>query len=360
MRRATAIACLAALLGLVAAPVGEATYDPLGSGATVLKLDKRFRALLRAHGVEPAAREGAAAKGRALRFPVTTGRFDPKKGKGTVEHGGVVYFERGRRRLSLKHLQLKTTRRSSPLVAKLGGGQLKLGRPRRLAVRRRGFGELITVSRLRLSAKFATRLSKRLRLRGVFEEGMPIGSAVTRANPVTVAIRGEGRALFEFDPGIAAKLNSLHVAANPIFPAERPGIFTLPIVGGKLAPDLSSGYLQLQGALELLQLGGGQVIWAEPILDLDTAALVPEVEVKPSPPHVGKAGPLPVATLSLVAGTIAADPEVRTLTVSGAALTLSPTSAALFEEAFAKPQEMQGVFTPGEILGRISFLAQAQ
>jgi hypothetical protein len=123
---------------------------------------------------------------------------------------------------------------------------------------------------------------------------------------------------------------------------------------------ISSRSVQLQGALELLQLGGGQVIFAEPILDLDTAAFVPEVEVKPSPPYVGKAGPLPVAALNLAAGTIAADPEVRTLTVSGAALTLSPTSAALFEEAFAKPQEMQGVFAAGEPFGRVTFVAGAQ
>lgn len=354
------LACLTALVVLATPSAAEATYDPLGSGVTVLKLDKGFRALLRDHGVELSGREGATSKGGALRFPVSGGKFDPANKKGTVEHGGTVLFERAGRALSLKKLQLKTTRPSSPIVAKLGGGQLKLGPAGRLVVTHPGFTDEVTVSKLRLTSKFATRLSKRLRLRGVFTQGMLVGTAVTRANPATVAVLGKGRAEFEFDPGMAAKLNELHVAVNPIFPAEHPGAFTLPIFSGKLAPDSSTGFLQLQGAMELLQLGGGQVIWHDPVLDLDGKALSPEVEVKPSPPYVGKAGQLAVATLDLGAGTTAANPGTRTLTVTGAALTLPDATAALFNEAFAKPQGKEKVFAPGEPLGRISFLAETQ
>lgn len=354
------VAGLATLLALAAAPTAEATYDPLGSGVTVLKLDKGFRALLREHGVEVSGREGARFEGGALRFPVSGGKFDPSVKKGTVESGGTVLFERAGHSLSLKNLQVKTTRPSSPIVAKLGGGQLKLGPAGRLLVGRRGFTDEVTVSRLRLSSKFATRLSKRLRLRGVFAEGMAMGSAVTRANPTTVAVLGKGRAEFEFDPGMAAKLNELHVAVNPIFPAEHPGVFTFPIFGGKLAPDLGSGYLQLQGAIELLQLGSGQLFWAEPVIDLSGKAFSPEVEVKPSPPNVGKAGQLAVAVLDLGSGTTAANPGARTLTVTGAALTLPAATAALLNELFAKPQGKENVFAGGEPLGRISFVAEAQ
>ena len=354
------LAVLTALLMLVAAPTAEATYDPLGSGVTVLKLDRGFRALLRDHGVAVSGREGAAFKGGALRFPVSGGKFDPTKKKGTVEHGGTVLFERAGHSLSLKKLQLKTTRPSSPIVAKLGGGQLKLGPAGRVLVTHPGFTDEVTVSKLRLSSKFATRLSKRLRLRGVFTQGMLVGTAVTRANPATVAVLGKGRAEFEFDPAMAAKLNELHVAVNPIFPAEHPGAFTLPIFSGKLALDFSTGFLQLQGAMELLQLGGGQVIWHDPVLDLGGKGLSPEVEVKPSPPYAGKAGQLAVATLNLAAGTTAANPGPRTLTVTGAALSLPDATAALFNEVFAKPQGKEKVFAAAETLGRISFVAEAQ
>jgi hypothetical protein len=334
-----------------------ATYDPLGSGATVMRLDKRFLGLLRSHGVTLSSREGAVVNGATLRFPVTGGRFDPVSEKGTVEHGGTVLFEGAGPPLSLKKLQLKTTRFSSPFVAKLGGGQLKLGRAQRLVVTRPGFADEVQTSQVRLSAKFATRLSKRLRARRLFKEGMLVGSALTRANPVTVAVLGKGQATLELDPAMAAKLDSLFVAVNPIFPAERPGPFTLPIFGGKLAPDLGSGFLQLEGALELLQLGGGQVIWSAPVLDLDNTSLRPEVEVKPSPPYAGKAGPLDIASLSLPPGSTAPNPGRRTLTVSGAPLALTDSTAATFNEVFAKPQGRDHVFSAGEVLGRVSFLA---
>jgi hypothetical protein len=358
--RLSSLVCLAALTAVALAPAARAAYDPIGSGVTALKLDNGFLRLLRAHGVRVIAREGAVLKGGVLRFPVAGGKFDPVSREGTVEHGGALLFAGAGPPLSLKKLQLKTTRPSSPFVAKLGGGQLKLGRAQRLAVARQGFADTVTTAQVRLSAKFATRLSKRLRLRGVFEAGTLLGTAVTRANPATVAILGKGKATFELDPGMAAKLDGLFVAVNPIFPAERPGSFTLPIFGGKLAPELDSGYLQLQGALELTQLGGGQVIWWEPILDLDLDALVPEVEVKPSPPYAGKAGPVGIALLGLSPTSIGANPGRRTLTISGGTLALTASTAATFEEVFARPQGKKGIFSAGETLGRISFTAEAQ
>lgn len=351
---------MAVLLAFVATPTLQASYDPLASGTTVLRLDKSFRTLLQKHGVEISTREGARYKAGALRFPVSGGRFDPTSEKGTVEHDGTVLLEGGGPPVSLKGLQLKTTRRSSPLVAKLGGGQLKLGTPRRLSIAQRGFGDEVVVSSIRITAKFATRLSKRLRLRGVFKEGMLLGSAVTRVDPATVTVLGQGAVQLEVDPGMAAKLDDLHVAFNPIFPAERRGPFTLPIFGGELAPDFSSGVLQLQGGLELLQLGGGQVIWRESILDLASQALSPELEVKPSPPYPGKVGQQVVAALNLSSGAPSASPENRTLTVTGAALTLTAATAALFNEVFAKPQDKENVFLAGDAFGRISFLAQSQ
>ncbi|HEX6781258.1 MAG TPA: hypothetical protein VF125_04425 [Solirubrobacterales bacterium] len=358
--RPVLLAVVATLFALGASPVARATYDPLGSGTTVFRLDRGFLRVLHEHGVQLATREGAAFKAGILRFPVSGGKFDPRTREGTVEHGGVVLFQRGKRSISMKRLQLKTTRRSSPFVAKLAGGQLKVGAVNRLTVGRSGFANEVTVSSLRLSAKFAARLSKRLRLRDVFQEGMPVGSAVTKANPATVAILPKGGVQLGLDAGIAAKLNELHVAVNPIFPAERPNLFTLPTFSGKLALDFSSGFLQLQGGIEFIELGSGQVIWREPRVDLGEASFGPEVDVEPSPPFAGKAGLLTVAALDLAGGTTATNPAQRTLTVSGAPLILPESTAALFNEVFAKPQKKENVFSAGEILGRLSFVAEAQ
>ncbi|HVD40504.1 MAG TPA: hypothetical protein VNC16_05820 [Solirubrobacterales bacterium] len=341
------LVCLVALLGLLVVPTARAAYDPLASGTTVFKLDRGFVALLRSHGVKISTREGASFTGAALRFPVAGGRFDPTTRKGTVEHGGAAVFKRGNRTLPLKGLQLKTTRRSSPFVVRLGGSQLKLGPARRLAVSRQGFGEKVSVSTLKLSAKVASRLSKQLRLRDVFQEGMLVASSVTKAAPTTVTIQGKSNVSLDLDPAMATKLHDLHVAVNPIFPAEHPGPFTFPIFTGKLAPSLSNGFLQLEGAVELLQLGGGQVIWKEPVLDLDSSVVFPREREA-------------VAGLSLGAGSTEANPGARTLAATGATLTLNDSTAATFNDGFAKPQGKQGVFNAGEILGRISFVADAQ
>jgi hypothetical protein len=181
---------------------------------------------------------------------------------------------------------------------------------------------------------------------------------VTVANPQTINVLGKGKLSLALDPGFAAKLDSLFVALNPIFPAEHPGSFTLAVLGGQIAPDGSEGTLQTQGALEFLQLGGGQVLCKEPWLDLAAKNLSAEVEALPSPPYGGKVGRLTVA--SLLGPSVLADPRARTVTLSGATLSLDAGTAALFNEAFAKPQGRDGVFVAGEALGSLSFAAQGQ
>jgi hypothetical protein len=352
-------ACLAVLLCRAGAADALGAYDPVSSGRTALRFDPQFLSVLKSNSVKVRGRQGAIFRAGVLSFPVDGGKFDPTTEGGTVEHGGAAAFATPAASVPLKDLQLKTTRRSAPLAARLGGGQLKLGRARSSSVQRDGFGDRITVSKLALSAKAATRLSKRLHLRGAFQEGMSIGSAVTRVQPETVAIEGKGRVSFDLDPGIAAKLNELHVAVNPIFPAEHPGSFTLAIFGGKLAPDLSSGRLETQGGLEFLQLGGGAVTWSDAAFDLSAGALVPAVQVQPSPPYPGKLGEVPVAALGLPPGSTSTDPPRRTLSISGATLALSSAAAATFNEAFARPQERDDVFAAGDALGRVAVVAQA-
>jgi hypothetical protein len=345
---------------LLFAPVARADYDPLGSGTTKLSLDKSFLALLKENGVKLSAAAPAKLKGGAVTFPVSGGKFDPTAAKGTVEHEGALVFKVGNRAIPLKALQLKTTQKHSPLSAKVGGSQLKLAEAKSLTVFREGFGDKVKASTLTLSSKLATRLGKKLRLKDVFKEGLPLGQALTKANPVTIAVLGKNKAVFTFAPGIEAKLRSLFVAVNPIFPAEHIGSqFTLPIFGGTIAPDASLGTLETSGSLEFLQLGGGQVFWGEDWLDLAAKTASPEVNAQPSPPYPGKLGRTPVATFAFVTPALA-DAKARTVTVNGASLAIGAATAATFNELFAKPQGKGAVFVAGEALGTISFTAQGQ
>jgi hypothetical protein len=345
---------------LISAPLAGADYDPLGSGATKLTLDKSLLALMKANGVKLKAVAPARLKRGVVSFPVTAGKFDPTAAKGFVEHEGALVFSVGSRQVPIKTPQLKTTSKHSPLSAKVGGSQLKLATASSLKASRSGFGEKIAVSGLDLSAKLATRLGKKLRLRDVFKAGLPLGKTLTTANPQTITVLGQGRASLTLDPGFGAKLGSLFVAVNPIFPAEHPGPFTLAIFGGTISPTATQGTVETQGSLEFLQLGGGQVFWAENWLELATGSLSSEVNVLPSPPYGGKVGRQGVATVSLAGAKVGADANARTVTVEGATVTASAETANTFNEVFAKPQGKSNVFTAGETLGSLSFVAQGQ
>ncbi|MCW2987869.1 MAG: hypothetical protein JWM24_807, partial [Solirubrobacterales bacterium] len=229
-----------------------------------------------------------------------------------------------------------------------------------LAITREGFADKVAVSTLKLSSKVATRLNKKLRLKGVFKAGQLIGSALTVANPQTVALAETGKVSFTFDPTTAAKLQSLFVAVNPIFPAEHPGPFTLPIFTGTISPTAAEGTIQTLGSIELVQIGGGQVFLREAWVELGAGAYSVELELTPSPPYPGKLGRAPVAALSLAGASVIANPAARTIAVTNATLSMGAKLAAAFNEAFAKPLGKGSVFAVGEALGSVSFVAVGQ
>jgi hypothetical protein len=216
----------------------------------------------------------------------------------------------------------------------------------------------IETTTLKLSAKVAERLDKKLRLRGVFAQGQAIGSTVTKVRPATVTVQGTGKASLTPNPATIAKLNELFVAVNPIFPAEHLGsAFTFSIFGGTIAIDASTGTLETAGSLEFIQLFGGQVFLHEPWVDLSTKTLSAEVDIEPTPTFPGKLGQIPITTLELSSAAISANPRARTVTVTNAPLALNAQSAASFNLAFAEGKE---AFKAGDPVGVISFTARSQ
>jgi hypothetical protein len=353
--RAFAGAFLALTALLAAALPAPASYDPLGSGAAKLTLDRGFARFLSHNQLKLSAGAPATRRGRALTLPVSGGKMDPTSARGEVEVEGALFFASAKRRLPLRQLTVKTTH--APLIAKVGGGQLKLATSAVLDSSRLGFGSEFAARKLKLTAKLATRLNKKLRPPEPFGAGQALGTLLTRAQPQLVTVLDSGRATLDFAPAILAKLDSLFVSVNPIFPAEHVGPpFTFPIiVGGAIAPDASSGTLRTGGDVEFLQLGGGQVFWHEQWLDLGAHVDSAEANIQPSPPYPGKQGR--TGLLDLALGATASDPSARTITLSGAPLTLQAQTAAAFNQAFAQGKE---VFKAGELLGTVSFTAQGQ
>jgi hypothetical protein len=337
------------------APAAQAAYDPLGGGTTELTLDRAFARLLSENGVALVAKQGARQKGRVFTLPVSGGQVDPTTGKGSVDNEGVLVFQGARGKVPLRELAVKTTHQ--PLIAKVGGGQLKVASAAKTGSVRTGFGSTFEARKLKLSAKVATRLNKKLRPEAPFAAGQPLGALVAKTQPQLVTILDQGRATLLFDPAFAAKLDSRFVSLNPIFPAEHVGpTFTFPIIaGGAIAPDASQGTLRSGGEVELLQLGAGQVFWREPWLDLEARTDTAEVDVEPTPTFPGKLGR--VGVFDLGAAVVSSDPKARTIAVSGMPLSLQSDAAARLNEAFGQGQ---AVFVAGEAMGSVSFVAVGQ
>jgi hypothetical protein len=352
MRR---VATALALLSFLAIPqCAQAAYDPVGGGTTKLLLDKRFVSFLAEDGIKLTASAGAKRKGNTISLPVSGGNVDPTIGKGEIEQEGTIVFEGARKRVPLRDLVVKT--KHSPLIAKVGGSQLKIATSPKLSSKRKGFGTAFSAKTLELSAKVATRLNKKLRPRVPFTAGQPLGSLTSNARPRLVTITESGRATLVFDPPFLAKLAGRFVSVNPIFPAEHTGgTFSFPIVvGGAIAPDGSEGTLRTGGSVELLQLDAGQVFWQELWVDLGAGSGSAEVDVEPTPAFPGKLGRIGVFGFGAI--TVSSSAKARTISVVGP-LVLDTQTAATLNEAFAEGKES---FRAGEEAGSLSFAAQGQ
>jgi hypothetical protein len=174
MRRALPLICLIACLW---APSAKAAFDPLGSGTTKLVLDRGFASYLKDNEIKLTAKQGAKRKGSAFTLPVVGGSFDATIGKGEITQEGTLIFQGPKAKVPLRDITLKA--KHSPLVAKVGGSQLKVASAAKISSKRSGFGAKFSAKPLKLSAKVATRLNKKLRPKEPFTPGQP--SAPCRA-----------------------------------------------------------------------------------------------------------------------------------------------------------------------------------
>lgn len=350
--KAAITSLLVFLVLLCLGSVAEAKNDPLGSGTTKLTLDKSFLSYLAKNDLKLKAKLGAKRQGKTIAMPITGGTMDLAEGMGEIDQEGTIVFEGAKGKVPFREIAIKT--KKTPLIAKVGGSQLKIAQAKSISSKRQGFGSTFTAQKLTLTAKAATRLNKKLRPKAPFKEGQLLGSLTSTPQPELITIEDKGRATLAFDPAFVAKLDSRFVSLNSVFPAEHQGAtFTFPIAaGGSLAPDGSQGTLRSAGEVEALQLHGAQLFWREIWLDLGAHQASVEAELDPSPPYPGKS---PRGALFDIAPTpVASDPKSRTISVSGAQLTLNAVGAQELNEAFG---EGKALFAVGEVVGAVGFAA---
>ena len=344
------IACLC--LSLCLSQSAQAKNDPLGSGTTKLTLDRSFVSYLAKNDLKLKAKLGAKRQGKTISLPIVGGTMDLAKGAGEIDSEGTILFEGAKGKVPFRDIAIKT--KKTPLIAKVGGSQLKVAQAKTISSKRQGFGSTFTAQKLSLTAKAATRLNKKLRPQVPFTEGQPIGSLTSTPQPELITIEDKGRATLVFDPSFLAKLDSRFVSLNPIFPAEHVGpTYTFPIAaGGSLAPDGSQGTLRSAGEVEALQLHGAQLFWREIWLDLGTRQASVEAELLPTPPYPGKTPR--GAIFDIAPAPVSSDPKSRTISVAGAQLTLNAAGAQELNEAFGDGKALFGV---GEVVGAVGFSA---
>jgi hypothetical protein len=348
---------LLCLAMLAASPTASASYDPVGSGSATLKLDKGLLGFLKQDGIRLTAQAPAKLRAARLTLPVSAGKFDPRFGKGTLETEGILSFQNARGKVPLKQISVKTAH--APLIAKVGGSQLKVATAAKVTATRRGFGTEVSVTKLKLSAKLITRLNKKLRPPNPFLAGQPLGTLSASSEPLTTALLPKGAVELVPDPAFVAKMNSLFVSLNPISPAElAPGpLFKLPIgPGSAISPSARGGIILTGGAIEALQLGAGQVFIKESWIDLTAGTISAELDLEPTPAFPGKQPRAPILSFS-VAGAASSNPRARTISLTGTTLVLSQPLVDAFNKAFA---EGKPAFRVGEPFGSLSFTAQGQ
>jgi hypothetical protein len=186
----------------------------------------------------------------------------------------------------------------------VGGGQLKVATSSKRSSARNGFGTKYSAKALKLTAKVATRLNKKLRPKTPFTQGQILGTLTTVAQPQLVTVLEQNRASVVLDPAFAAKMDSSSSRSTRSSPPNIPA--------GRPSPSRSSS--------------------------------------------MGRS-PQPERAYEIGAYSASSDPKARTISVSGAPLTLTAATAQSFNEAFA---EGKAVFAAGDALGAISFVAQGQ
>jgi hypothetical protein len=357
--RATWALGLIAVLALLSAGSASASYDLIGSGSGKITLDKGFSKLLKRNGVVLSGRKGAKVKGKVVTLPAVGGKADPTIKKAEIDLGGELFFAHGKQSVNVRSVTLKT--KATPVFAKVSGGQLKLVKASKVTLERDGFGNELLATKLKLTQKTAVRLNKKLHVE-IFKEGQKFGALRSATQPKTVAVLPVGLLTLSLDPTMVAKLDANSVSINPQFPAEHQGpIFTMPIVeGGQIAPDGKSGTLRTGGSMELLHLGAGQLFWKEAWFDFGGPFVTSEenlVKLEPAGTFGADLGRVPYVDMKVPGGGFTTAPDAQMMSVSGAALTLQPETASLFNKGLAEGKD---VFHAGELLGTVSFSAKTQ
>jgi hypothetical protein len=315
----------------------------LGGGATTLTLDRAVAGVLAENGVAvaPVAPASANADG-SIAFPITGGTLGD--GSARIDHSGGLTFSGGGASLTATDFSVRVDGARGVLVAQVGGAAVPLLKLdlRDAAVGRAGAATTITGVQAALTKEAAAALNATFSV-SLFTKGLKIGTVAVKALPAEIAVTG-GATSLALDPGAAAALQSLGVAASPIGPATAgdDGALQFPITGGTLQPAALTGSISHSGGI-LLAKGSTKV-----------ALRKFEIVLDDTPTLSAKVGGDRVEILSLdLAGLTVTEGEDGTLVLGGVVGRLTAAAAGALNAAFGTD-----AFAEGLVLGTATVRAQ--
>jgi hypothetical protein len=339
---------------------------------------------------------GLKLKPGSLTLAITGGAIDPVDGSGTAQVSGGFKAKRGKGKAKVKitTFTLGANGGKGSIVAKVGKdfvngfGTLSGG-----TVTRDGWGARIENVSATIASKGARALNRAFSGKkgkgahksagGRIKAGQPLGRIVSMTTiPLSVAVvPGTGELVLHTDAMGAFVSKLPNHCINPLPGGSPPGVapiapaftsgllgtdYHFPVAGGSVAPDFSAGELLTAGGQTITKNSTALVTpsacttSAPPtgthLLSTDLSAAFDQNSLRaiatlPSGTILPRA---PLATIDFSTGTRSVDPSTKTLTVTGATVTLASLAAPLLNQTFPTESGNAGNdFAAGDAIGTI-------
>jgi hypothetical protein len=356
----TLIAAIVAALVLVPA---AAQAEGVDGGNVHLRLAKSLTKVLNREGVHLAAVKPATASRAGVTLPISSGLLEQHFGSGYLFLEGGFEFQAGKRSVKLNRFVLNTTKHS--LNANVDGIATKLAKLPEQKATREGFDLDLALRSLQLTPKAAKRLNRKLGLDGVFKAGRSLGLATAVAHFEWLGVTG-GAITIALDPAFQEKLASVEASVGPSYSAQlvsaSPTTISIPLEGGQIAPDGTTGGLSAEGGLAFTQPevnefdepfnNGISFIYTR--ISLESHQLSGDANYTPNPKQLPFSGPLATFPSAIA---VQNDADSGAISAASIPLALHPNFVAVLNEVLGAPKGKPELFTAGETLGTVAFQA---
>lgn len=351
-RRALTVTVLV-LAALALVPVAGAQAMALESPSATLQLNAPLAKKLKKEDVRLSALKPASAKGRTLTLPGTEGSLEPRYGSGYLYLGGGFKWRAGNGVATVRRLILNIEKRV--LTGVVNGTTLELAvlAPQQLTLT--GFDFVDAVKTMKLTGRAAKTLNRRLGLNGVFVAGRSLGTATATGRFQEIQTTG-GEITLTVDNPFREKLQS--VAADVRSPTV-----SSTIENGRLTSGLSGFVVAGEPGLTFVQSDASEhgepfertIRFLNTQVSLESHQVYGAANVGFEPPRLPYSGPL----ATIPASPVQFNPETGEAGASFP-MALDAAMAGLLNETIGAKKGKPALFSAGEPLGTVSFIARTR